>query len=169
VAYVAQNYGRQEIALKKEKGVEEFDFSAVDTGLALHYALEMLQAFDPGSIEDAMTAVENRFVLPEETLQRVRDMVACTIGDADFKSLIQGEVFKERSFILNGEMGVIDLYVVEGDDIRIIDYKTGGQRAGYTEQIARYKEALGQLYPGKKISGYLCYISEAALRIEPVA
>lgn len=167
--YTPQNYGRQEIALKKEKGVEEFDFHAVDTGLALHYALEMLYDFDPGSIDDAMTAVGNRFVLPAESMHKVREMVTRLIGEASFKNLIRGEIYKERSFILDGEMGVIDLYVIDGDTIRIIDYKTGQPRPGYAEQIGRYKTALASLYPGKTIQGYLCYVDTASIRIETVA
>lgn len=169
LAYTAKNYGRQELPLKKEKGGEDFDFHAVDTGLALHYALEMLERFEPGSVDDAMTAVENRYVLPPETLANVRAMVERLIGDDGFRSLLSGEVYKERSFLQDGEMGVIDLYVVDGDAIRIIDYKTGRKRAGYEEQIRRYREALERLYPGKRISGYLCYVETQEIRIEPVA
>jgi len=167
--YHSQNYGRQEIPLKKEKGTEDFDFAAVDTGLALHYALEMLRAFDPGSIEGAMTAVGNRFVLSAETLERVRAMVERLVHDGAFKELVRGEIYKERSFLLNGEMGVIDLYVIDGETIRIIDYKTGRKRSGYDEQLRRYKEALTQLYPGKTIEGYLCYVDESTVTIEAVA
>ncbi len=166
--YQPGNYGRQEVPLKKEKEAEDFDFGAVDTGLALHYALEMLQAFDPGDIDNAMTAVKNRFVLPENVLEKVRSMVMRLVGDTAFGELIRGELYKERSFILDGEMGVIDLYVIDGDTIRIIDYKTGSRRAGYEEQILRYKTALERLYPEKKIQGYLCYIDEAAVRIDAV-
>lgn len=166
--YRFENYGRQDVALKKEKRAEDFDFGAVDAGLALHYALEILEGFDPAGIDDAMTGVRNRFVLKPEILEKLGRMLHRLLDDAAFKSLIAGEQYKERSFILGGEMGVIDLYVLDGDNIRIIDYKTGGKRPGYEEQIGRYKEALGRLYPGKTITGYLCYVGEADIRIEQI-
>ena len=59
--------------------------------------------------------------------------------------------------------------VIDGETIRIIDYKTGRKRSGYDEQVLRYKTALTQLYPGKDIEGYLCYVDESAIVIEPVA
>jgi exodeoxyribonuclease V beta subunit len=169
VVYEAKNYGRQTVRLRNERHGEDFDFYAVDTGLAFHYAMEMLEGFDPAAVPDAMTAVRNRFVLDAGAEEAVEGMVRTLLDFPQFRELVQGSACKERSFIVDGELGVIDLYVIDGEAIRVIDYKTGQKYAGYEEQIGRYVKALTRLYPEKKVSGYLCFVSLQHAVIEAVS
>ena len=159
-------YGRQKLEVAKGGYREDFDFEAVDMGSAFHYALEMIGAFDPAFLEDAMTAVANRFVLETERYVQIEAMVRTLLADGGFQKLVQGEIYKERPFIQNGEVGVIDLYAVDGDVVRVVDYKTGSARSGYREQVQRYMDALRPHYPDKRIEGYLCYVCPDRVTIE---
>ena len=53
------NYGTQETPEHEDE--EEKDYEAILFGTALHYALEMLGAFDEVSVRVAMTALQNKF------------------------------------------------------------------------------------------------------------
>ncbi len=168
LACTPRPYGRQKLDVAKAEEREDFDFAAVDMGLAFHYALEMLGSFQPGAVPDAMTAVANRFVLRPEQLARIDAMVRAVVGDTAFSRLLDGDIHRERPFIQNGQMGVIDLFVVSEKVVRVIDYKTGGEHAGYTDQVHRYMEALRPHYPDHTIEGYLCFVSESAVQIRAV-
>ncbi len=58
----------------------------------------------------------------------------------------------------NGRLYRIDRLVIDHDLITVIDYKTGGERTGYLDQVSEYIGLLKDLYPRKKIQGMLAYI-----------
>jgi ATP-dependent exoDNAse (exonuclease V) beta subunit len=68
-------------------------------------------------------------------------------------------VWMERAlFLPNGTMLRPDRVVKYDDQIVVIDYKTGQPSDSYDHQIRKYTEALMQLYPTSKVSGYLWYL-----------
>jgi len=53
----------------------------------------------------------------------------------------------------------IDRLIIKGDEVFIIDYKTGNlKKDEYVNQIEEYKKILNPLFPGKQISGYLLFV-----------
>ncbi|HPB59943.1 MAG TPA: UvrD-helicase domain-containing protein [Candidatus Saccharicenans sp.] len=65
-----------------------------------------------------------------------------------------------------GELYRTDRLLIEPKGISIIDFKTGqfpdeAVKKGHTEQVKNYKTILEEIYPGRKISGWLLYIDSA--------
>ena len=65
-----------------------------------------------------------------------------------------------------GELYRTDRLLIEPEGISIIDFKTGqfpdeAVKKGHTEQVKNYKAMLEEIYPGRKISGWLLYIDSA--------
>ncbi len=100
------------------------------------------------------------------------------------KGVLQGEVFKEKEFIMSvhphevfgGEkveekiivQGIVDLFAI-GEKIVLVDYKysstkndkTLAQR--YAPQLALYQKALAKAFPNKPIEKYLLSLKQASL------
>ena len=58
----------------------------------------------------------------------------------------------------NGRLYRIDRLVIDRDLVTVIDYKTGGERTEYIDQVTEYIGLLKGLYPRAKIQGILAYI-----------
>jgi ATP-dependent exoDNAse (exonuclease V) beta subunit len=79
---------------------------------------------------------------------------------------------KEGRFVLNeqefaapdGSLVRMDRVVVDADFVTVIDYKTGDEKPGYTEQITKYMSILRDFYPGRQIQGLLLYIDRKLIR-----
>ncbi len=67
-----------------------------------------------------------------------------------------------------GELYRTDRLLIEPEVISIIDFKTGqfsdeAIKKGHAEQLKNYKAMLEEIYPGKKVSGWLLYIDSGEL------
>lgn len=161
-------YGRQKLEIKKPKKLEDFNFEAVDIGLGFHYALEIISGFETENIEKAIMAIKNRFAMDEASYEKIKTMLNTLLNNEKFKTLTSGEIYKERAFIIDDEIGIIDLYVIDGKNIRVIDYKTGLKHKEYDIQIKKYINVLKEFYPDKNISGFLCYVEASKVEIKEV-
>jgi ATP-dependent helicase/nuclease subunit A len=54
--------------------------------------------------------------------------------------------------------GQIDRLIIGGDEILIIDYKTGTEKPEYKHQMRVYKKGIEQIYPGKRVRSMLIYL-----------
>ena len=60
-----------------------------------------------------------------------------------------------------GRLFRMDRLVIDKDEITVIDYKTGKERGAETSheaQMRNYMKILGEVYPGKAVSGILAYV-----------
>ncbi|MDR0449346.1 MAG: hypothetical protein LBG89_02705 [Rickettsiales bacterium] len=59
----------------------------------------------------------------------------------------------------------IDRMALSADAVKFIDFKTGGgDAADYRKQMAEYGRLLGEIYPGKKITGFIFWTGKSVLQ-----
>jgi CRISPR/Cas system-associated exonuclease Cas4 (RecB family) len=100
----------------------------------------------------------------------MRNLLEMTLQNSEVKTYFaQGLKVKNEEEILlkNGEVLRPDRLVFEGNDVSIIDYKTGEANATHQEQILGYKLYIEQMgYKVKKC--VLVYINEESIELERV-
>ena len=166
--YAAPKTGAQEAA-KNEKEQKD-NIQAINFGLALHYMLEILKAFDEESLEEAYWAMKNRYEmsLGEGEAEQIKRRVAQLFYHDSFLSLVDGKCFKEQPIAYRGELKQIDLLVEKEDEVIVIDYKSSAtKQQAHIKQVAYYKEAMGKIVD-KKVVAYLCYVREDGVVLEEV-
>jgi len=153
------NYGTQETPEHEE--VEEKDYEAILFGTALHYALEMLGAFDEVSVAIAMTALQNRYgqQLTEQSINEIEKRVNALVLNTEFQALLNGaKVRKEQSLSFEGELKQIDLLLEYEDYNLVIDYKSSKKYGlKHQKQVGYYKKAIGNI-TDKRTEGMVIYL-----------
>ena len=167
--YVAQNYGKQ-TEIIKEEDAEQKDQYAIEFGLALHYAMEMMASFTEAAIDEAMSVTVNRFgaYLDHSDFESMRGRILTIVNDETFKTLTQGAVTKERAISYKRELRYIDLLVEQEDGWVVLDYKSAkGDVRGHHKQVTFYKEAIAHITK-ESARGYLVYMLESGCEIVAV-
>ena len=79
-----------------------------------------------------------------------------------------GVVFTEQEIVTReGHAKRLDRVIINEREVRVVDFKTSRGRDGqYQKQVQEYMSYLSEVYPKKKVSGYLVYLD--ALNIEEV-
>jgi len=164
---VLSNYGVQETV--KQEEVEEKDYEAILFGTALHYALEMLGAFDAKSVTLAMMAVQNKYgqQLSDIHLSHIEKRVQALIENETFQKLLKGaKIRKEQSLAYEGELKQVDLLLEYEAYHLVIDYKSSKKYAlKHQSQVGYYKKAISTI-TGKKVEGKILYLLEEGIEIE---
>ena len=164
---VISNYGTQEVAKHEEDS--EKDHEAILFGTALHYALEMLGAFDEASLDTAMNALQNRYgqVLNSIQIHEIKDRILRLLSDNSFQALLVGaSLSKEQSLSFNGELKQIDLLLEYDDNYLVIDYKSSKKfNLKHQNQVGFYKKAIENI-TGKATSGAIVYLLEDEIAIQ---
>jgi exodeoxyribonuclease V beta subunit len=159
--YTNISYGKQEESAADEKN-NSYDYEAIQYGLALHYALEMMGSFEDSAIKNAVESTRKRYGMSigEAKITTLQQTLQSLVADEQFSFLTQGKRYKEQSFVYQGQIRIIDLLIEheEGHWI-VIDYKSGEEMAiAHQEQVRSYVEAVKALM-GSEVIGYLCYLS----------
>ncbi len=169
LVYEAYNYGEQSEIIKEE-GSEESDQHAIEFGLAIHYALEMMVAFDEASIDEAISVSMNRYgaYLDAVDFASIKKRMVHLVNDGTFKALSSGLVSRERAISYKGELRYIDLLVEQDDCWVIMDYKSAkGHEEQYNKQVGFYKQAVASITE-RSVRGYLVYLLEEGCEIVEV-
>jgi len=160
-------YGTQNEILALEKEQEE-DLAAQHFGLALHYTLEMMESFEKGALENALTMMRNKygFMLSEAEQEDIALRVLGLIEDKVFQNLTQGECFKEKALRYKNNLRYIDLLVKKADGSWIvIDYKSSYNfHDEHVNQVKSYIHAVAAI-TGDVVCGYLCYLLEGEQKL----
>jgi exodeoxyribonuclease V beta subunit len=160
------NYGTQETPEREDE--TEKDYEAILFGTALHYALEMLGAFDEMSVRVAMTALKNRYgqQLSVGSLDEMEKRVKALVADKNFQDLLVGaKVRKEQSLSFDGELKQIDLLLEYEDYNLVIDYKSSKKYGlKHQSQVGYYKKAIGNI-TGKRTEGIVIYLLEEGIEL----
>ena len=158
---VISHYGTQETPISDED--EEKDYEAILFGTALHYALEMLGAFDEMSLSAAMMSMNNKYgqQLSAESIEEIEQRIRALIENQEFQSLLQGaKVRKEQSLSFEGELKQIDLLLEYEEHYLVIDYKSSKKYAlKHENQVNYYKKAIRNI-TGKITEGMVIYLLE---------
>jgi len=165
-AIVITNYGTQETPEHEDE--EEKDYEAILFGTALHYALEMLGAFDEASVRVAMTALQNKYgqQLTEQGLEEIEKRVKALVAHSEFQTLLVGATIrKEQSLSFEGELKQIDLLLeYEGYNL-VIDYKSSKKYGlKHQSQVGYYKKAIGNI-TGKRTEGVVIYLLNEGIEL----
>jgi exodeoxyribonuclease V beta subunit len=170
VAYVPLALGRQEEVVATESGSVPEDTFAVTYGLALHYALEMMDAFVPEAIAQAMTAAKNRYgaLLDAGVFESIRTRIERLVAHAPFCELVSGEMMREQPLMYGGELRYLDLLVRHESGWVVVDYKSArGFEDEYRKQVSFYIKAV-EAITQMPVEGYLCYLLEEGIELVKV-
>jgi ATP-dependent helicase/nuclease subunit A len=75
-------------------------------------------------------------------------------------------ILNEQEFVsAEGGLFRMDRIVMDTEIITVIDFKTGDDKEGYTEQVQRYVNILKGCYPKKSIRGILAFVDRKNLRV----
>ena len=160
------NYGTQETPEHEDE--EEKDYEAILFGTALHYALEMLGAFDEMSVNVAMTALKNKYgqQLTQQGLDEIAKRVNALVAHSEFQALLVGAIIrKEQSLSFEGELKQIDLLLEYEDYNLVIDYKSSKKYGlKHQKQVGYYKKAIGNI-TGKRTEGVVIYLLNEGIEL----
>lgn len=149
---------------------EESSGDALERGNAYHKAMELIDFSQP--CLQSVTGVDLSLIDEEKLLYAASSM-----------SHFKGVVYKEKPFMiklsaleagLDGSgyvlvQGVIDLMIIDGDNVTVVDYKTGKIHSaledGYIKQVNLYALAVEKLL-GKRVVGKYLYYFDAKEFVE---
>lgn len=167
VSITLTSYGIQEVAKVEEE--EEKDYEAILFGTALHYTLEMMQAFSDEHLAEALLATQNRYglLLTAEPFRQVERRIKLLLANETFQNLLQEAITisKEQSLSFEGEFKQIDLFLEYEDHCVVIDYKSSKKyHAKHMAQVGYYKKAIYNI-SGKFTKGLIVYLLEEGVEI----
>ena len=74
-------------------------------------------------------------------------------------------VLNEQEFAMaDGSLTRMDRVVLDPGVVSVLDYKTGDEKPGYTEQVTKYINILRDFYKTNTVQGYLVYIDRNQVR-----
>ena len=135
---------------------------AINFGLALHFALEMMAKFDENSLNMAMQKCQNEFgqMLCESDFIDIKSRINMLIYNEKFKQIIDGaRIIKEQSFKRENELRRIDLLCIKDDEAIVIDYKSSYKFCEQHKiQVEFYKNSLEKMAKFKNVRALIIYI-----------
>ena len=151
---------------KKEESKKE-SIDSINFGIALHYMFEMLSEFKVNAIEEAYTAMKNRYgyLLSENELKDIKNRILTALTHKEFLSLLEGKIRKEQPVVYDNEIKRIDLLIEKEKEWIIIDYKSSKEnRSEHQKQVKYYKSILRNIFK-MPVKGYLFYLKEESMEL----
>jgi ATP-dependent helicase/nuclease subunit A len=150
------------------------------TGIALretrrgdffHAALQLIYYLDAEIDKQLDEAIRlARIVAPFEVIaSESREIFLAALRIPEIEQYFIGKegrlVLNEQEFAApDGSLVRMDRVVIDTDLVTVIDYKTGDEKPGYTEQITKYMSVLRDFYSGRPVQGLLLYIDRKTIR-----
>jgi exodeoxyribonuclease V beta subunit len=156
-------YGSQSEILALESEKEE-DLNAIHFGLAMHYALEMLEEFSSlalDNVKDQLLA-KYGFLLDMDEIDAIIRRIESLINDKSFQKLLEGgRYFAEKALRYKKNLRYIDLLIEKKDGSYIVvDYKSSKKmQEKHINQVRSYVQAVATI-TNAEVQGYLCYLLE---------
>ncbi|MCE3038513.1 RecB-like helicase [Helicobacter anatolicus] len=155
-----QDFGRQKDFIIKDSPKELVQKNIL-FGEALHYALEY--GFGFGIKEEILQKkLYNHygFYLEKEALYTILEHLKKLKNDSKIQTLCKGkQLFAEVVFVKNFRLNRMDMLLI-GEEIVVLDYKSGSHQEEYIEQLQGYLDILKSHFVGQKVQGYLVYLWE---------
>jgi ATP-dependent exoDNAse (exonuclease V) beta subunit len=141
-------------------------------GDCIHAILSKIEFVDE-HIEDSLRIIieeqaENTAI--EADIHRLQNTLAEFLLSPEIKSWFTTQagrtILNEQEFVsAEGGLFRMDRIVVDADIITVIDFKTGDDKEGYTEQVQRYMNILKSCYLKRRIQGILAFVDRKNLRV----
>ena len=164
-------YGRQNVTNSIDTMDEQKDYDAIDFGLALHYTLEMMEAFEHKYLLVALESSKNRYglLLDEEKFTAIRRRIEYLIYHEAFQELLlDATIHQEQSISYQEELKQIDLLLEYSDSYCVIDYKSSRKyHTKHQQQVREYCKAIKDI-TGKETEGVIVYILDDGVEMERV-
>ena len=133
-------------------------------GEIIHQALALWEI--TGNPEDAIRgALELLGESPREwDLQELLGPLRRLFALEKFRQWLQKEGYCELEVIDgSGRSHRMDRLVIDGDTLHVLEYKVGEREEGHKEQVRLYAGLLKELFPAKRIKGWLIYVDQALI------
>ncbi len=160
------NYGLQRQITKED--TISISLKAQAFGVALHYALEMLDSFKYDSLKSALSNTRHRYerLLGNEAIEDIEKRIKALIDDDKFQKLCCGAIIKkEATFCFDGDIKRIDLMLEWEDKIVIVDYKSSkNDQDKHISQVDYYQKATTKI-SSKPTFGKIVYLLEDKIEI----
>jgi ATP-dependent exoDNAse (exonuclease V) beta subunit len=161
---------------------EKSNVEAIDTGNFVHLFMskKIKEIFASGfDLEKELKEFKKKESEPSSvSLPEVKKMISNIISDAQFRKYAEcGHVLCEKNIVDTQKklQGYIDLVLLCGDEVVVLDYKTylrkypGDELIGtYKKQVDIYAEALRTIFPDKKIKKYLFFIGRDSAELREI-
>lgn len=166
--------GEDDVALPPQGGARA---AAVERGLLLHALFERLPPVAPARRRAAAAhwLRAQAAALDEAARAAMIDEVLGVLDDPAHAALFGPGSLAEvpLSAVVDGLVvaGIVDRLLVTGDAVTVVDYKTGRHvptsaaevQPAYLRQMAAYRDALGTIFPGRRVEAALLYTAAARL------
>ena len=163
----------------EDDDAEQIIISSADRGTACHKVLELIDFVSGEDYANQIEKIKAESLTKEQAKLVEKEGIIKCLDNPFFKSLSASDkILKEREFFayvpaneIFGEIdatdnvliqGVIDLLVIKGDDMYVVDYKTGNltdeKIKKYSYQLDVYSRVAERIF-GKRLAGrYLCLV-----------
>ena len=139
-----------------------------------HAALERVQTLDDSvdrQISEALMFAQ-KLSIYQADIEKSKALLLTILLNPEAKPLFVRKdgrkIFNEQEFVArDGALVRMDRVVVDTDHVTVIDYKTGDEKPGYTEQITRYINVLRGFYQDRTVEGLVLYIDRNMCRWYP--
>ncbi|OGX27283.1 MAG: hypothetical protein A3D10_08645 [Omnitrophica WOR_2 bacterium RIFCSPHIGHO2_02_FULL_48_11] len=143
-------------------------------GEVLHFILSkignLLAADKKEEMQNAVQAARSKFPNIKDLSEYLRIVTDALSAQNlhPFFYIQEGEVHTEQDIVnAQGHTKRLDRLIVKKDEVWVVDYKPSPDAQGrYQAQVREYMALLAEIYPKKKICGYLVYLDE--LEIERI-
>lgn len=136
---------------------EPFSSAEIEEGIALHALMERLTQHWPIQRYDA-AAVAKWLPCTREMAEVVRVQAEAILGQSELSRFFDPAQYRfarnEMEIVSSAGVARFDRVVMFDDELWILDYKRNlfdSERAAYTAQLARYRIAAQDVFPGLKI------------------
>ncbi len=162
-----------------EEDFEQNIISSADRGTVCHRVLELINFVSGEDYSAQISRIKTENLTQEESLLVDENAILSILKHPFFNNLTANDiVIKEREFFayvpanevlsdINATddvliQGVIDLLVIKGDEMFVVDYKTGSlteeKLKKYTYQLDVYSKVAERIFKKKLCGKYLCLI-----------
>ncbi len=136
---------------------------AVEYGTLIHKILEILLKSRIDDIQKRGDFIKEYLTGKISDRKAIQDVISRinTVFKSDYLNNLNSRSEVPIIAKINGKIvsGKIDLLIVDENEVMVIDFKTGKKdEAKYQGQMEMYKQALGKIYPTKKIKSEIFWI-----------
>jgi ATP-dependent helicase/nuclease subunit A len=83
-----------------------------------------------------------------------------------FRRVDERKIKNEQEFVSpDGRLFRMDRVVIDSDTVTVLDFKTGDDKEGYTEQVQGYVSLLRNFYPDRTVQGVLAFVDRKRIRV----
>ena len=151
---------RIKIARKYPPGAGEERINRILLGDFLHLVLY----YYSGDLEEAFERAREKMGFVPEGAWEDMERIERLFDDPFFKEIMELPSMREVEVELKDGLGKIDRLSFKEDKVLVVDYKTGEEEKEHVDQVKRYMEGIGEIFPTREVEGVLVYLEKGILR-----